>query len=227
MPEWNWFAFHPSAVSKSVLEPAQKAVRERDLAVWQDLYDFLSQTHTRPYLSNLRTKLSPHKGTIFTATAGADTLTRDEIPEETSFPLRRALQIFVEQLSLLTLEGDFPRPQHWIRHEIDWSRFLASDAEGEELRHFMKEIAARKEKLPDPFWCLESNSAVDSNYITPQAAAEMAEMEAKVGLFRELIGRTDPKEEAHALAKDMAAAMLFVQLAALKRLGIYFREDGT
>lgn len=224
MPEWNWFAFHSLGVSKSVLEPAQKAVRERDLPTWQKIYDLLSQIHTRPYVSH-NVSLSPNKYTIITN--GRDELTRNEIPDESSFPLRRALQMVIEQVSSFNMEGEFPRPRHWIGFEIDWSRFLKSDSECQELDHFKKHIIARVEKLPDPFWCLESNSAVDSNYITPQAAAEMADIEAETGLFRRLVYRTDPKEEAHALSKDMAAAMLFIQLAASKRLGIYFREDGT
>ena len=95
------------------------------------------------------------------------------------------------------------------------------------MDYFVKQIIVRKDKLPDPFWCLESNSAVDSNYITPQAVAVMSEIEAETGLFRQLINRTDPKEEVHALAKDIAAAIYFTQLAASMGLGIYWREDGT
>lgn len=225
MPEWNWFAFHPYAVSKSMLEPAQKAVRERDLGAWQSIYDLLSQTHTRPYMSHNITRFSPNKYTIISN--AHDVLVRDRIPEESSIELRQALQAFVEHVSWLMLEGDFPRPRHWIGYEIDWSRFLKSDAERREFEHFKDQIIVRKEKLPDPFWCLESNSAVDSNYITPEAAAEMAELEAEIGLFRRLIYRTDKKEESYALSRDMHAAMLLIELAASKKLGVYVREDGT
>jgi hypothetical protein len=225
MPEWNWFAFHPYGVSKSMLEPAQKAVRERDLASWQKVYDLLSQTHTRPQMSHRTTSFSPNKYTIISN--AHNVLVRDEIPDESSVHLRQALQAFIEHVSWLKLEGSFPRPRHWIGFEIDWSRFLKSNAERQEFEHFKDIIIVRKEKLPDPFWCLESNSAVDSNYITPEEAAEMAEFEADIGLFRRLIYRTDKKDESYALSRDMFSAMLFIQLAASMRLGIFFREDGT
>jgi hypothetical protein len=45
MPMWEWFAFDSTAVSSAILQPAQQAIRNRDLAAWQRVYDQLSQTH--------------------------------------------------------------------------------------------------------------------------------------------------------------------------------------
>lgn len=228
MPEWNWFAFNAESVSMAMLQPAQDAVRKRDLICWQKIYDQLSQTHTCPYLSRFYgtpIRYTPNKYTIITP--GHTELSRDEIPEEAGFPLRRALQMFVEQVSQLRIEGAFPRPRHWISHEVQWDNILESEGDREELEHFRIRIIARQEKLPDPFWCLESNSAVDSNYIAPEAVAEMAKMEHRIGLFRDLAQRGGLDAEVQGLVRDMTAASLFIQLAASQRLAIFFREDGT
>ena len=97
----------------------------------------------------------------------------------------------------------------------------------EEVEQFKTQIIVRGEKLRDPFWCLESNSAVDSNYVVPEVVAQMAKLEDTVGLFRGLVRRTDLDRELHSLAHDLAAASLLVELAANRGLAIYLREDGT
>lgn len=227
MPRWEWFAFHPTVVSSAILQPAQQAIRNRDLAAWQKVYDQLSQTHYRAYLSPYGSALpySPNKGTIITP--GTDELSRDEVPQESAFPLRRALQTFVEQVSSLCIIGTFPRARHWVLSEVSWPKILRLQAERDELEQFKTQLIARRNKLPDPFWCLESNSAVDSNYAAPEVVAQMAKVEATVGLFRGLVRRTDLGDEVHALAQDLAEASLLVELAASRGLGLYFREDGT
>lgn len=223
MPMWEWFAFDSIAVSSAILEPAQQAIRSRDLAAWQQLYDELSQTHYRPSVSRLGYR--PNKATIITP--DRDKLSRDEVPQETAFPLKRALQTFVEQVSSLRVEGKFPRARHWVLSEISWAKILKSQAERDELELFKTQIIASKKKLPDPFWCLESNSAVDSNYVTPEIVAQMAKVETTVGLFRGLVQRTDLGVEIHGVAQDLASASLLIELAASDGLALYFREDGT
>jgi hypothetical protein len=105
---WEWFAFNSTAVSSAILQPAQQAIRNRDLAAWQEVYDQLSQTYFRPYLSSYGSpvRYSPIKAAIITP--GRDQLSRDEVPLESAFPLRRALQTFIEQVSSLKVEGNSP-----------------------------------------------------------------------------------------------------------------------
>jgi hypothetical protein len=228
MPHWNWFAFNAQSVSMAMLQPVQDAVRKRDLVSWQKIYDHLSQTHTCPYVSRYYgtpIRYTPNKYTILTP--GDKDLSRDEIPEETIFPLRHALQMFVEHVSQLRIEGSFPRPRHWISDEVQWDNILESEGDRQELEHFKTHIIARRERVPDPFWCLESNNAVDSNYVAPEAVAEMATMEHRIGLFRGLSERSDLDEDVRGLVLDMKAASLFMQLAASQGLAIFFREDGT
>lgn len=81
--------------------------------------------------------------------------------------------------------------------------------------------------MPDPLWCLESNSAVDSNYLTPDVVARFAEMEATAGLFRTLARRTGLDTEVTALARDAGTASLLIELAAARGMAVYYREDGT
>jgi hypothetical protein len=58
-------------------------------------------------------------------------------------------------------------------NEISWPKILKAEAERDELEQFKTQIIARREQLPDPFWCLESNSAVDSNYAAAEIVAKM------------------------------------------------------
>jgi len=222
MPRWEWFAFNSNAVASAILQPAQQAVRNRDLSAWQKLYDQLSETHCRPYVSAYG--YSPNKTTLIEP--GRDELSRSEVPQESSFALRRTLQTFVEQAGRLSMEGQFPRARHWVLEEVSWSKLLPR-AELGELEFFQKQIITGRTKLPDPFWCLESNSAVDSNFVSPNLVAEMAAKEAEIGLFRNLAGRSDLDEEVASLARDMAAAGLFIELAAALNFALFFREDGT
>jgi len=120
-----------------------------------------------------------------------------------------------------------PRPRHWVCDEISWPKALKSQAEIDELEKFKNDIIARREKLPDPFWCLESNSAVDSNYISPEAIKRMAAIESAVGAFRNLAKRNDLDPELPVLAGDLANTGLLIELAARQNLGLFFREDGT
>lgn len=119
------------------------------------------------------------------------------------------------------------RPRHWVCHEIQWARILKSQAELKEIEAFKNEVIARTMKIADPFWCLESNSAVDSNYVSPEVVKKMATVESEVGLFRKLFRRDDLEAETKALARDLAGVGLLIELAAHRDLALYFREDGT
>jgi len=112
-------------------------------------------------------------------------------------------------------------------HEIAWPKILTLESELNELELFNKEVLMRRENLPDPFWCLESNNAVDSSYVEPKTVARLAEAEATAGLFRRLVRRTDLDQEVKPLVRDLATAGLLIELAASRNLALYFREDGT
>jgi len=92
---------------------------------------------------------------------------------------------------------------------------------------FQQEVLPARKILPDPFWCLSSNRAVDANYVSPEIVAKLSEVEATVGLFRSLARRTDFDPEMKSLALDLAAVGLLIELAANLGLALYFREDGT
>lgn len=109
MPQWNWFAFDAQSVAMAMLQPVQDAVRKRDLVSWQKIHDQLSQTHTRPHVSRYYgtpIRYTTNSYTIFTARDPG--LSRDEIPEQASFSLRRALQVFVEHVSQPRIGRCFP-----------------------------------------------------------------------------------------------------------------------
>src|SRR5579872_4812092 len=206
MPVWYFFAFDARAVTEAMLQPVQHAVRSRDLAAWAKAYDLLSRTRYAPRA--YRQWYSPNENSIVTD------IVPDKIPSESEFGIRRTLQTFIEQASAHRIDGIFSRPSSWIMSGVSWQKILHSKAELDELELFKNEIIVRKEKLPDPFWCLESNDAVDSNYAAPEVVARMAEVEARVGLFRGLVRRTDLGDEIHALVHDMATAGLLIELAA-------------
>jgi len=222
MPEWHFFAFDAKAVSKALLTPAQQAVRSRSLSEWRHVYDKLNTYHYPPH----RTGFS-WEGTIIQNFANNSQLSRDEIPDESLHVLRRCLQTFVELVSSHHLQSRCMRVRTWVLDLMPWKKLLMSDDERAELELFNKEAWARKLQLPDPFWCLSSNDAVDANYIDPEMVQRLAEEEARVGLFRRLAGRTDVDAETKALAQDLAATALLVGLAANLGLALYFREDGT
>jgi hypothetical protein len=222
MPEWHFFAFRSKDVSKALLTPAQEAVRNHDLSAWQKVYDKLNTCHYPPRASGFS-----WEGTIIQNFANSSQLSRDQVPDETLPGLRKCLQTFVELVSSHHLESRCMRVRHWVLDEIPWKRLLSSGEEFAELELFNKEAWTRKEHLPDPFWCLESNSATDSNYIDPEMVERLAEEEAKTGLFRRLARRDDLDIEIKGLARDLAAAAQLVELAANLGLALYFREDGT
>lgn len=222
MPEWHFFAFNSKAVSKALLMPAQEAVRKRDLPAWQQVYDKLNSYHYPPHGSGFS-----WEGTIIQNFAQNSQLSRDQVPEESLHVLRRCLQTFVELVSSHHLESRCFRVRHWVLHEVPWKKILAANDEIAELEVFNKEAWARKLQLPDPFWCLASNSAVDANYVDPEMVQRLAAEEAQVGLFRRLASRTDLDVETKAITQDLVAAALLVELAANLGLALYFREDGT
>jgi hypothetical protein len=218
MPEWNFFAFNANGAAKALLLPAQEAVRNRDLPAWQLVYDKLNSYHYPPHASGFS-----WEGTI----AAAGQLSRNQVPAESSDDLRRCLQTFVELVSSHRVVSRWPRPRHWIVHEIQWKNLLVSNEEFAELELFNKEVWARKLQPPDPFWCLASTSATDASYIDPGMVARLAEEEVKVGLFRRVACRSDLDVETKAYVLDAAAAALLIGLSANLGLALYFREDGT
>lgn len=222
MPEWHFFAFNSRDVSKALLAPAQEAVRNRDLSEWQKIYDKLNIYHYPPHRSGFS-----WEGTIIQNFASSARLSRDQVPSESLPGLRKCLQTFVELVSSHHVQSRCTRVRHWVLHEVQWKRILASKEEFAELELFNKEAWARKLHLPDPFWCLASNEAVDSNYIDPEMVQRLAEEEANAGLFRRLASRDDLDIETKNLARDLAAAALLIELAANLGLALYFREDGT
>jgi hypothetical protein len=222
MPEWNFFAFHANAVAKALLVPAQEAVRGRDLAAWQKVYDALNTFHYPPYDSGFS-----WEGTIIANNAPRNELSRDQVPDESNFTLWRCLQTFIELVSKYRLESRWPRVKHWVLNEAQWPKLLLSQQEYAELELFNKECWARKERLPDPFWCLASTSATDSNYIDPEMVARLAEEETSVGLFRRLAASDDIDLEVKSYIREIAAVATLVELAANFGLALYFREDGT
>jgi len=229
MPHWYFFAFEPKSVAEVLLKPAQQAVRSCDLAAWQKVFDVLNRSHPCPEVhpSEFAAYYAPNQFTLVQAVAANRAVSADKIPEESDFGLRRTLQAFVESVSLYRERGRFPSPRHWILDEVDWHQILKSDEELSELEFFKTRVIARSSKLPDPYWCLESNDAVDSNYVTPEVVGRMAELEDVIGLFRQLARRTDLATELAALANDLASVGLLVQQAARSDLGMYFRQDGT
>jgi len=68
---------------------------------------------------------------------------------------------------------------------------------------------------------------VDSNYAAREIVAKMARVETTVSLFRGSSSVRISANEIHALAQDLAAASLLIELAASRRLALYFSEDGT
>ena len=98
MPEWNFFAFDSVAVAKSMLIPTQEAVRNHDLTGWHKMFDLLSATHLRPHVwGNGLCYIPPY--TLVTDLPSQNAISRDVIPDETNFGLRRTLQTFVELIS--------------------------------------------------------------------------------------------------------------------------------
>ena len=227
MPEWFLFAFNAQLVAKAMLEPAQEAVRKRDLPAWQKTFDLLKRTQYPPRVS-LTGHYSPMEFTLVDGcVAPKFAISRDKIPDETDFGLRRTLQTFVEFVSPFRIASRRTRVRTAVMDPGRWEKSLISQEDREEMQLFRDEIIVRRKKLPDPFWCLESNEAADCNYASPETVARMAEVESTVGLFRRLVRRTDLDEDLHSLTHDLAAAGLFIELAASCGYALYFGEDGT
>ena len=227
MPEWNFFAFDTVAVANSILAPAQEAIRNRDLAAWQKVFDVLNGTHFLPHISrNGHCYVRPHS-LVSGIVAPQFAISRDNIPDESDFGLRRTLQTFVEFMSPHSVQSRRVKLRNRVMNLIPWDKVLTSQEELDEIQLFQNTIIVRSKNLIDPFWCLESNDAADTNYANPETVAHMAEVESAVGLFRRLAHRTDLDEGARYVAPELATAGLLIELAATRSYGLYFREDGT
>jgi hypothetical protein len=222
MPTWEFFAFKSNEVAKALLLPTQNAIRNGDLAAWQKVYDKLNSYHYPPHVNGFS-----WGGTIVENYANRpDAISRDAVPDEGSFALRKQLQTFVELVSRHHLESWSTRPRTWVTSLVDWKILLKSPEEFEQIQAFQSEIIGRQTQPPDPFCCLASNDATDANYVPPETVASFAELEAKTGLLRSLPTR-NTNDELPGLMRDLAAAGLLIELAANAKLALYFREDGT
>lgn len=227
MPEWNFFAFDSVAVAKSVLLPAQEAVRNRDLAAWQKVFDILNTTHFRPHVSRRGFSYNSPYTLVNGIVTPEHAILRGTIAEESSFGLRRTLQTFIELISRHFVSSLRVKLWNEVMNLIRWEKILTSQEELDEMQMFREKIIAPRKKLPDPFWCLESIEGVYSNYAEPETVAKMAEVESDVGLFRRLVRRTDVDGGIRAIAAELATAGLLIELAATREYGLYFREDAT
>lgn len=210
MPFWNFFVFDSNSAVEQMLLPVQQAIRNRDLSVWRKLFE------------QLYAKFSPESRRV-----GKPALSAESIPDEEDSDLRWRLQVFVQQMAEHRLTGNFPRLRHWVCYEISWPKVLKSQDEIDQMETFKRDVIARQTRLPDPFWCLESNSAVDSNYVAPEVVRRIAATESKVGLFRKLGQRTDFDPEWQRVAREVARAGALIDVAASRGLALYFYEDGT
>lgn len=221
MPEWHFFAFNAKRAATGLLEPAQEAIRNRDLSAWQAVYDKLNSYHYPPHISGFS-----WEGTVI-GNVGHGKILRDEIPDESSGHLRKSLQHFVELVSRHHLESRRLKLRVWVLNLIRWDEVLTSEDELKEIELFKREILFGRKDVPDPFWCLSSSEVVDANYVSPETVAKLAEVEARVGLLRRLARRTDLGPNMTAFGPDLAAAGLLIELAANLGLALYFREDAT
>lgn len=223
MPEWNFFAFDSVAVAKSMLTPAQEAVRNRDLPAWQKIFDLLNGTPVRPLVSSLIGYHILPYSLVTGPVAPQNVISRDVIPDESHVGLRKTLQTFVEQASPLFVTSKRTKIRIRVTSLIHWDEVLTSQEELDEMRLFQETIIPRSKKLPDPFWCLASGEVVDANYADPATVARMAEVESSVGLFRRLVRRTDLADHAGEIGPELATAGLTIELAATRGYGLYFR----
>jgi hypothetical protein len=210
MPFWNFFAFDSNSAAEAMLQPVQQAIRNRNLSLWRKLFE------------RLYAEFSPESTTV-----GKPALSAESIPDEADSDLRWRLQVFVQQMAEHRLRGNFPRLRHWVCYEISWPRVLKSQVEIDQMEAFKRDVIARKESLPDPFWCLESNSCVDSNYVAPEVVRRIAATESVVGLFRKLGERMDLDPERQGVAREVARAGALIDVAASRGLALYFYEDET
>jgi hypothetical protein len=208
MPQWYFFAFPSQHVAKAILEPVQGAIRNRDLPAWHKIFDLLKQTPYPPRVSLSGTYDLTNYTLGDGCVASKFAISRDRIPEESDFGLRRTLQTLVEFVSPHRIKSKRTRVSNAVIDPRPWDQILSSQEDREEMQLFRDEIIVRRNKLPDPFWCLESNDAADTNYANPETVARMAEVESTAGLFRRLVRRTDLDKDLHSLTRDLAAAAI-------------------
>ena len=146
--------------------------------------------------------------------------------KRTSPVLRKCLQTFVELVSPFRLTSRCTHVRSQIVGVIPWEKVL-SKQELAQMQLFTTEIIASERQPIDPFWCLASNDACDANYVAPEVVATAADAESTIGLFRNLVRRNDLDDDLKALAKDLAAVGLLIEMAANLGFALYFREDGT
>jgi hypothetical protein len=142
MPEWNFFAFDTVAVAHSILAPAQEAVRNHDLAAWQKVFDVLNGTHFLPHISrNGHCYVQPYT-LVSGIVAPQFAISRDNIPDESDFGLRRTLQTFVEFMSPHSVQS---RRWCWNRSETaeDYSYLRATMGSRRDTRQAERKLAAK------------------------------------------------------------------------------------
>lgn len=225
-----FLAFDARAVAHTIFLPAQKAVRNRDLGAWQEVYDSLNRCHL-PYCH-----LPNGDRTIIENLASLEPkLSRDEVPDESNWVLQMALRGYLRLASSHRMRSHKQIVRTWLLHRISWKEMIISDEELAELELFQKEAWDPTMRPPDPFWCLASSNTTHCNYIEPDMVVRLAEAETKVGLFRRLAlcpdlgdfrkgGRRDGEDEVKPFVSEAAAEALLVQVAARSGLAIHFSE---
>ena len=148
----GFLAFDAGAVAHTILLPAQKAVRNRDLGAWQEVYDRLNRCH-QPYCH-----LPNGDRTIIENLASLKPrLSRDEVPDESNWVLQMALRDYLWLASSHRMRSHKQIVRTWLLQRISWKEMLISDEELAELELFQKEAWDPMVRPPDPFWCLASS----------------------------------------------------------------------
>jgi len=227
----NALAFDAKAVAALMFLPAQEAVRNRDLAAWQKVYDNLNRCrHSPDPVGYFRL---PER-TIIGNYSSLKELSRDKVPDESNYILQMALRDFLRLISNHRMESRMQIVRQWLLHRIAWNEMLSSDEEAAELELFQKEAWAPTVHPPDPFWCLASGGSSHRNYIDSKMVARLAEAEARAGLFRRLAlcpdlgdfhkgGRRD-RDEVKPFVCEAAVQALLIQVAASRGLSVFFSE---
>jgi hypothetical protein len=134
MPQWYFFAFPSQRVAKALLEPAQEAIRNRDLPAWQKIFDLLKQTPYPPRVSLSGTYDITNYTLVDGCVASKFAISRDRIPEESDFGLRRTLQTFVEFVSPHRIESNRTRVRNRVMEPRPWDQILISQEDRDEMQ---------------------------------------------------------------------------------------------
>jgi len=227
MAEWNFFAFNANRASLKIFVPVLDIVKRADLTAWQKWFQSLQHVHRPTRYAGYDIYPNDRPITDVQYHHRQVPLTDNEIPELGSPSLRWLLQDVLETIAVHYLEGNFPRPHTWIVDEPDLGQALSDEKESEELELLKREIFNNKNQLPEPFWFLGESETTFSAYVSPKTVETLARVEMSVGLLRRLEQRQDLSETLRLLAPELAALGLLMELAANRKMGLYYREDAS